>query len=355
MKKERKSNLELLRIFAMLIIVAHHYVVLSGIQKEYDFNNITGNMIFLQFAGFGGKMAINVFVIISSYFMCTQKVTYGRVLKLVLQVYFYSIVLCPIFIFAGYQSYDIVSLLKLFFEPIISIGHEFVGSFIVFYMLVPFLNKLIGLLSKIQHLRLSLFLLLIFSVFFTLLAKNACRYVGWFITLYFITSYIRLYPNKYVQSRRYALWLFVVSLILSWMNVLFIDFVGTKHGFNNYYYFCIDSQKILAFILALSLFLLFNNINIKQSKLINTLAASAFGVLLIHSNSLAMRNWLWKDLLHVPNMYISTFLPLHFFCSVIGIYLVCAIIDYFRIRFIESPLFLRLNKYSIMKKECLVE
>lgn len=43
----RDSNFELFRIILMLLIIAHHYVVNSGFGQLYDFDHITGNMIFL--------------------------------------------------------------------------------------------------------------------------------------------------------------------------------------------------------------------------------------------------------------------------------------------------------------------
>lgn len=61
----RSSNLELMRIILMLIIIAHHYVVNSGITACFNFSNITANMIFLQIFGMGGKIAINAFVMIT--------------------------------------------------------------------------------------------------------------------------------------------------------------------------------------------------------------------------------------------------------------------------------------------------
>ena len=39
----------------MFLIIAHHYVVNSGITALFDFNDLTVNMIFLQFLGAGGK------------------------------------------------------------------------------------------------------------------------------------------------------------------------------------------------------------------------------------------------------------------------------------------------------------
>ena len=56
----RDSNFELFRIILMLLIVAHHYVVNSGLVQLYDFNHITGNMIFLQLFGFAGKMLVSI-------------------------------------------------------------------------------------------------------------------------------------------------------------------------------------------------------------------------------------------------------------------------------------------------------
>lgn len=57
--KKRESNLELLRIVAMMAIIAHYYVVNSEITDLYDFSDINKNMIFLQIWGAWGKTAIN--------------------------------------------------------------------------------------------------------------------------------------------------------------------------------------------------------------------------------------------------------------------------------------------------------
>lgn len=88
-KIARSSNIELLRIIMMIAIIAHHFVVNSGITKLYDFNNITGNMIFLQIFGFAGKAMINGFLLISGYFMIKSKTSFKKILRLYLQIKFY--------------------------------------------------------------------------------------------------------------------------------------------------------------------------------------------------------------------------------------------------------------------------
>lgn len=73
MKEHRNSNIELFCIILMLVIIAHHYVVNSGITTCYDVSDITPNMIFLQLFGFGGKIGINCFTLITGYFMVKSK------------------------------------------------------------------------------------------------------------------------------------------------------------------------------------------------------------------------------------------------------------------------------------------
>lgn len=69
----RSSNIELLRIVAMLAIVAHHYAVNSTVTSLFDPLHPSANQIFLRLWGMWGKTAINVFVLITGYFMCESR------------------------------------------------------------------------------------------------------------------------------------------------------------------------------------------------------------------------------------------------------------------------------------------
>ena len=72
---------------------------------------------------------------------------------------------------------------------------------------------------------------------------------------------------------------------------------------------------------------------------VNKIATATFGVLLIHGNSNAMREWLWRDVLKNVSYLNSPYLWIHALLSVLGIYVICVIIDLLRIRCIERPLF----------------
>ena len=50
----RQSNIELLRIVAMVLIVAHHFAVHGGF--DFPLANITVNRLWIQFIQIGGKI-----------------------------------------------------------------------------------------------------------------------------------------------------------------------------------------------------------------------------------------------------------------------------------------------------------
>lgn len=338
--KERSSNLELFRIIAMLIVVAHHYVVNSGLsQMVVESKALCGNDIFLALFGWGGKTAINCFVLITGYFMCTSKITLEKFMKLFCERYFYAIAIWCLFLITKYESFSFKSFLEVFF-PFFNISTDFYPCFLLFYLFIPFLNKLIKELTEREHLILVILCLFIYTLIPSFAKGNVTfNYITWFVVLYFVASYLRLYPKPWFENLKLWGGLAIFVLLLSWLSVVALAVIGIKMDIRGiYYFFVADSNKILAFLTALCSFMFFKNLNIRYSKFINSVAASTFGVLLIHANSDTMRKWLWKDVLNNTSFYHSPLLVIHAISSVIGIYIICTLIDWLRIRLIENPL-----------------
>ena len=60
----RDSSIELFRIVTMMVIVAHHYIVNSGVIDQITQQNATsGNALFALLFGWGGKTGINCFCV----------------------------------------------------------------------------------------------------------------------------------------------------------------------------------------------------------------------------------------------------------------------------------------------------
>ena len=208
-----------------------------------------------------------------------------------------------IFIASGYESFSLTGAVKAIL-PITSIGTNFTGCYLVFYLCIPFLNILVRNMSEKQHLA------LLGLVFFTYIFMGTMpkfdatmNYVSWFICLYFIAAYIRLYPKKVFEKAK--LWgvCTVVLAILCILSVLCCVWIGARIDKQIAFYFVTDSNTFLAVCIGVPSFLFFKNLKIKQSRMINTIAASTFGVLLIHANSDTMRKWLWQTVLNVKGAF----------------------------------------------------
>ena len=340
-KKERNSNIELYRIIVMLAIVAHHSVVNSGLLDVLSTSPLSNNSLFSYLFGVWGKTGINCFVLITGYFMCKSVITMKKFLKLIFQVYFYSIVINLVFVILGYAS-PTPSMVFFALLPIQSFSSNFVCCFIVYYLCIPFLNKLIEHLKQKEHLLLVLLLVVVYTVVGSIpFVGFVVEYISWFAILHIVASYIRIYgfPVK-ISNNQWGI-LSLCLIILSCASIVSFIYLGKVDHWD---FFLNTPNKFFAFTTSIALFMWFKDLRVPQSVFINRVAASAFGVLLIHANSDTMRQWLWCDVLNVVDHYNTDGFIIYLVSSVLSIYIVCTIIDQLRIVIFEKPLFRWIEK-----------
>ena len=342
MKKERSSNIELYRIVTMLLIVAHHYVVNSGLTaaKGVVFAHpLSKRSLFLLFLGAWGKTGINCFVLITGYFMCKSNITAKKFAKLLFEVWFYRLVINSFFWVKGMEAFSWRGLLYTFLV-VRNIGDGFTSAYLMFFLFIPFINILIEGLDERKHLVLLGLLGFMYVVLGTFsIFSVTMNYVSWFMVVYLIAAYIRLYPKKVWENR--ALWGCLTLLFIGMASVSIVQCMkrGIETGTLRPYDYVADSNTFYAVAVAVCSFMFFRTLNLGRNKVINTIAGSTFGVLLIHAHSDTMRKWLWKDVLDNVGHYGSRFMPLHAVGSVVGVFAVCTVIDLVRIRVLEKPFF----------------
>ena len=357
---KRESGLELMRIMLMLFIIAHHYVVNSGVTLHIDLSNPTPNSVFLVIWGMWGKTAINAFVLITGYFMCEKVLTWRKVLKLWLQLKFYKIGIALILAALGMYTLNVSNVFYLLFTYVRSAGGGFSASFLMMYLMIPFLNLIVKMFARRQLLAFVAFLIALFSGTTTFFQNQSIfNEVFWYATLYLFAAYIRLYPHEWMKNRRVTGRVFGISVTLAYLSVVGImaamqmdclsGILGKYYTNPTFcYYFVSDSCKLLAFVVGVSTFLFFKSLRLGCVPTINTLASVSFGVLLVHAHSTAMRQWLWGDVFHVTEMLGAPF-PLLVAQAVMVpflVYVVCGSIDLVRIRFLEKPLFEAIDRRS---------
>lgn len=358
-KNKRNSNLEILRIIAMLFIICHHFAVHGMVGFDLVASNPNTYVIYLL--GILGKIGVVVFILISSYFMINSKFTLRKLLVLGGEIYFYSFLFLVLVIIFPFLS-EPLSLADwgVHLLPISHSAYWFVTGYIVLMLISPFLNKFIKSLSRESFVRLLLLLFVIWSIFPTFTptfmdGPVATNFIGssfqyvpiiWFVVIYFVGSFIRLHVDLDKISYRKLFVLFSASMIITYAVSCVVGYLDITHlhsrnlamifglpieaVFNGtLYLWPALENKLFLFIASTALFLMFLKREEFSNSYINYIAGSALGVYLIHDN-LLVREYLWKNVLHPISYYNYSYFILIAVLMIVGLYLVCTFMDIIR-------------------------
>lgn len=348
--KERNSSFELLRIISMIMIVFHHIAMHGNFM--YTPATPLLSLLWIKFITLGGKIGVNIFIFISGYFMAGKVgklFDLRKTLKLILQICFYSIIFYLIFNFSTLRTTPpdfLFGLLKNAF-PITNNLWWFSSTYFVFFLVSPFLNIFVRSINRDIHRYLLILLFVMFCIIPTVTNSSyQGNYLTWFIFLYFVAAYIRLYnPLEKLTAKHYLL----ISIILygiTFVAYLAITFFNIKTNSltaltERFYY----ENNIFILFISLSIFMLFRKINIRNSKPINLVASLTFGVYLIHDNDF-FREFMWSKIFRISAMQDSYLFILYTFGVVAAIFIACAFVDYLRSILIEKPIFKIYDKHS---------
>lgn len=286
--KKRDSNIELLRIFSIFLITLSHWAVHSNFVFGTD--RLVINQILTEFVSLG-ELGVCIFVIISGYFSVFNNQTVKGFLNLLLKIWIYNLLILAFTQIRGVKEIGIKDMIK-YILPIYN-THWFAYTFLLLYVLMPFLNKFIHGIEKEDLKKIIIILLSGWSVIYTFTGADLqFSYLGWFILLYLIGAYIRLYSSA--ASKRGHLCILIISTALLFFSTVTINIIGLKMGFypdHGTHFYSLHSPLIIA--MAVALFCIFRKLKIKKSVLVNLIASASFSTYLLSDNPL-LRKWIWN-------------------------------------------------------------
>ena len=293
----------------------------------------------------GGKIGVDIFVLISGYFLINSKgISLKKIFKYLGQVVFYSITIFALFNIFGITQFKIKNFIKALF-PITFREYWFASTYFVLFLLHPFLNKFLHVIDKNLYQKLILLLIFCWSIIPTIMnSQYESNSLLWFITLYIIAGYIQLYGlNNKVKLKHYLI-LFIIFYTLTYFSTIILILLGTKVAFfanhiNAFY----EQNDFNIFLVSLTLFMVFVNLKMKYNKWINIIASASFGVYLIHDNNL-VRPFLWETIFKNYLYQNSLLLIPYSIITVFLVYVVCTLIDLIR-KLIFEKAYMRIINY----------
>lgn len=300
-KKARNSNFEILRLIAMMMVITLHYIGKGGLIAPERADIKGGEFLFWGLECLS-LVCVNAYVLISGYFMVGKKFRLSRLVELWCQIFFYSVVVAAALVLVGIVPLgETLSLYKQFIFLPASMGHYwFATAYIMLYIISPFLAKAMEHMNQRTHMILMLVLLtplcfLKSIIPYELAIDDSGVSFVWFIALFVVAGYIRLYGMSFIDTKLKSFLLYIFSAF----GILCFRYVASALAARipaiNLYSNVTDYNFFFVFTGALGLFGLFKNMHIRDNvitRFLVRIAPYTFGVYLLHEHLLLRYRWL---------------------------------------------------------------
>lgn len=345
-KAKRKSGIELLRIIIMFQIIILH---LFDYGKLTEFGNHNGGFTDMALDGIWSlcRMSVDVFILITGYFLVTSefnlKKVFNRGKKVYLSMIFYSLLLAAVFFIADPSLINVPRIFKAFM-PFFSRQWYFLSIYLIILLLSPFLNIMLQRLDKKQYLIFTGIIFMVMSVWSTLACVDELKKVfviskivdpymgkslGGLLLIYFIGGYLRRFTKEHNKPQ--------FKYLLAFFSFCAVDFLlhyfVPQYGSNVFGMF----NNPLVIGEAVTIFLFFRDIHF-YSPVINTIAGTTLGIYAVHENQY-VRDFIWQFKYSGKGAFMGFNFPISFlvgigYCAVI--FIACCIIDLLRQRIFDG-------------------
>jgi hypothetical protein len=281
--KNRDSNMELLRVAAMLLVmIVHANFRALPIPTFEEAHTSALSSILRFFTESASIICVNVFILLSGWYGI--KLKWSRLAEFLFQILFWGVLCCTVYWILNPGEVSIVHAVANIFM-LKGWSYWFVKSYLCLYLLSPVLNAFVDTADR----KTLGSLLIAFYIFQTVYGwvTNAAFYFesGYsglsFCGLYLLARYVRKYPCALTQlNRKYDILIYAsltlcmtaASYIIAYFNIPYVGPLMWKY----------TSPAVI--LSALYFLLFFTKISF-SSKLINWIAASCFAIYLLHSNA----------------------------------------------------------------------
>lgn len=196
----------------------------------------------------------------------------------------------------GFNSISLGTIIKSIFPTWFQL-QWYVGTYVIFCLFCPLINKVIRSISQKQHLIIAITMLISYSVVGLIYQIPTQSNLLVFITIYFVINYFKLYCNDFCNSKKINLIILVVAIICIVIELLGTNYLGLKiEKLSDKVQHWNKNCSIFNIMIAFSLLNLFRRCTFKLN-IINYLSSLSLIVYLIHQNYIYLiygRTYIWQ-------------------------------------------------------------
>lgn len=317
----RQSNFELLRLFAIFLVIFGHCLIRTGNAGVYEpyvqnLNGILGSFLYALCV-----IGVNLFILISGYFGIRKVVK--SVIKILIDCAIYGGIAFLVGTLGG-AGINTAHGLSGFIDVINYNNWWFVACYLQLVILSPLIERSI---KDIDYNSFSKFVILlcVFNFYFSWRcgAINSHGYnITNFVFLYYIGRYIRHSEDKrwmgWIQKYGLLLWLACSFLLAAYFNYRFVNYKWTSTLWCNFWGYNLP----LVMLGSVSCFAFFSRLKIR-SRIINMMAMTVFGIYIMHTSPYfnSVGKEFAQELYHLYGLW---FIP----CYAISIFVICFLLSF---------------------------
>ena len=279
---QRQSNIELLRLLAIVGIIILHY---NNADMGGGFRYVTsgslneGILLFLESIAICG---VNLFIMISGFFLArTNQRSVGKAIVLLIQVCIFSLVHYVVLVATGREVFSIKGVIGYLIPQ-----NWFVTLYIVLYLISPLLNRAFRNLKSWKVLAGLIFLFSFVPTVLDLVFRITGREFSSLMTLgtngsgrgYTIVGFVLCYIigaalnwMRLEKISTWAIWLILLADVI-------LIFLWSRWDQNTAFSYC----NPLVVLEAAAFMALFLRMNMGVNRFINLVSESTFSIFLIH-------------------------------------------------------------------------
>lgn len=296
MNKTRDSNIELLKVIAIIIIVFAHNAPESNnvfLRGEVPFLFDTAiatrdwKKLFIIFNFYMAQLANCIFYVCSSFFLVDDNNTkIKKILHIWVDVFFFS-ALYAIILKIVYPEIASSVFAKQFL-PISLTSYGFISCYLVLYAIHPLLNKIIYSFSKRTLAGIIIAGVVAYCLVDFVIPGDSFFYSGLIgaAIIYCIVAYMKLYLKEYCAKLKLNFLVLLANMVLLIVLILVSDYLGLKiNALSHIMKHWRSFRNPLIFLCALSLFNIFRKLKF-ENKYVNCISSCSLLIYVIHENPL---------------------------------------------------------------------
>jgi len=299
--QQRDSNLELLRILAMLAIIAYHFYTQTAISCD---QTPSVARFVAMFLGSFGRSSVNIFILIGAWFLIDLPFKSMRLIRLYVPYFCYTAVITALVILFGNIPKETAfrQMLRAV-TPFSSSPLWFITDYIFLLLLTPALNTLIQTLDLRKYRFLYWVLIAVFVVIPTVESalpgfKVYTYYLvksdmAWMISLYLLVGYWKKTSELWIDLKNRSAVCFagmiLLCAVLCLADLLLGKYCAQNFATRKYHDFLeflfMDLSSVFCFCFAVAAFFFFRHVRIAApalSKIINRVSRNILGIYIIH-------------------------------------------------------------------------